>query len=487
MHPILAVSAGAAFLAASEPAAVSLGPTIRPVEPRMLGINVNYWVDDDRNRPPGSRTLVEALRDMGVRFLRYPGGEKSDSCLWSIPPFTAPLPTLARTGPLEWPSCSSYLMQEDGRTFRTTPMDFDAFMAVCRACEAEPILVVCHDAAYRPPTAGGTGPTADQLIETAAAWVRYANQTRAYGVKYWEIGNESYIDEFGCTAATYGDSLLRFATAMKAVDPTISILACGPNGGEPGKCDAIANTKDPWWQTVFARAGSAIDGISLHSYPCWKWGRFETYRKRWDTLAHDVDRAIAAVETAAPAERHGSLTYFVTEYNAADWSAGPDNPDGWPMRNDLGHALVDVDLIGTYLSHPRLSGAALWNTRYPHEKSDPLQLWDALTPDNHLMGTGQVLALWKRVLGTSMIATSGGDPALRIFASRHADGRCGLMLINPEEAAIAVRLPGPIAAGWTLSGANATDTNVRTSELIAGGIEVQLPPWSATGVIVTPR
>ncbi len=33
----------------------------------------------------------------------------------------------------------------------------------------------------------GTG-----TAEEAAGWVRYANVTKGYGIKYWEIGNENY-------------------------------------------------------------------------------------------------------------------------------------------------------------------------------------------------------------------------------------------------------------------------------------------------------
>jgi spore coat protein CotH len=35
----------------------------------------------------------------------------------------------------------------------------------------------------------GTGETGPQI---AADWVRYANVTHHYNVKYWEIGNEVY-------------------------------------------------------------------------------------------------------------------------------------------------------------------------------------------------------------------------------------------------------------------------------------------------------
>lgn len=43
-----------------------------------IGINLNYIRDHDVNRPPGSQPLSASLDAMGVRWLRFPGGEKSD-------------------------------------------------------------------------------------------------------------------------------------------------------------------------------------------------------------------------------------------------------------------------------------------------------------------------------------------------------------------------------------------------------------------------
>ena len=37
-----------------------------------------------------------------------------------------------------------------------------------------------------------TGRTWDQWLKSAAAWVRYSNQVKHYGVRYWEIGNENW-------------------------------------------------------------------------------------------------------------------------------------------------------------------------------------------------------------------------------------------------------------------------------------------------------
>src|SRR5256885_557054 len=54
---------------------------------------------------------------------------------------------------------------------------FDSFVGTVKKIGAQPILIANY----------GTG-----TPEEAAGWVRYANVTKGYGAKYWEIGNENY-------------------------------------------------------------------------------------------------------------------------------------------------------------------------------------------------------------------------------------------------------------------------------------------------------
>ena len=130
---------------------------------RWIGININYVRDHDANHPQG-RKLDDALKDLGVRWLRYPGGEKSNWYLWSNPPYERPEPV----------SLGNYVKYAGRR------MDFDEYIACARAVGAEPYVVVGYNQQR----------TKEQWLENAVSWVRYSNQVRKYGVKYWEIGNE---------------------------------------------------------------------------------------------------------------------------------------------------------------------------------------------------------------------------------------------------------------------------------------------------------
>ncbi len=139
------------------------------------------------------------------------------------------------------------------------PSDFgtDEFIQFARRMGAEPSLTVNVE---------GRGATADE----AAAWVQYCNgsphskygamraangSAEPFHVKYWEIGNEIWGDwvRGHSDATTYASNLNRYVQKMKAVDPSIRIIATGDNNLE-------------WDRTVLTIAGKNIDYLSVHHY-----------------------------------------------------------------------------------------------------------------------------------------------------------------------------------------------------------------------------
>jgi len=388
-----------------------------------VGINVDYLMDDDHNRQ-APRSTQAALAEMGVRYLRYPGGEKSDSYLWSIPPFDRSAPSLSRIGPAEWPSGDPHLMEPNHRTFKIAPLSFDAFMAVAKRIGAQPILVVDFDSMYKPATAGGVAPTKQQLLHTATAWVRYANITKKYGVKYWEIGNESYRYSYngGTTAAVYARDFVDFARAMKQVDPSIKI---GANGS--GRA---------WWRTILHTASQDIDFLVVHNYPVWPTTSYDVYRADRLPLTREVDTAVDAINRYAPPVDRARLTVAVTEVNARDPS-----PAGWVPRNNLGNAIVLFDIIGQLLQNPMVSFSLVWNTRWVHNNVDTTpELADALSPRNQLYATGRALAIWGQYMLDHMVYSSNTD-MIRSYASyAPATRQLNIFLINRDYSAHTVTL-----------------------------------------------
>ena len=96
---------------------------IRKNADHFFGINLNYIRDLDANRPQ-ARSLNAALQEMGARWLRYPGGEKSDFYQWAQPPYVKPNPISEK-----W-----YARVKGQR------MDFNQYIACVRAVKAEPYV-----------------------------------------------------------------------------------------------------------------------------------------------------------------------------------------------------------------------------------------------------------------------------------------------------------------------------------------------------------
>ena len=207
------------------------------------------WVDQVSLLPAdavgGVRADVEALvATLRPAFLRWPGGNVAQDYHWTW-----------GVGPRDrrpiWTNLSWKNEPEPG------DIGTDEFIALSRRVGAEPSLTVNVE---------GRGATAEE----AAAWVEYCNgpATSRYGamraanghpepykVKYWELGNEIWGDwvRGHSDAATYARNAVRYAEAMRAVDPTIELIAVGDNDME-------------WNRTVLRTAGGLIDYLAIHHY-----------------------------------------------------------------------------------------------------------------------------------------------------------------------------------------------------------------------------
>ena len=239
----------------------------------LMGTNALYWVETDQRR--AQPEYLDNLKKLKIQTMRFPGGEVADNYDWR---------TNTLNDPKRWPTSKS---PDDAKK----RMDFDEFMQLQKALSSEPLIVVNLENGFV------TGDL-EEAADVAAAWVRYANVEKHYNVKYWEIGNESYLIQtrYPLTAKEYAKAFNLFAKKMKAVDPTIKLGANGPfrmNGvammdkltkvnqrivlkvhnGKKRKKTAQKllkqqkeQNKIKWWRTLFQKVGDNIDFIALHYY-----------------------------------------------------------------------------------------------------------------------------------------------------------------------------------------------------------------------------
>jgi hypothetical protein len=108
--------------------------------------------------------------------------------------------------------------------------------------------------------------------QMAAAWVKYANVTKKYGIKYWEIGNEMGGHwECGGPLNTrdYARRYIEFYEAMKAADPSITIVAQCGYADSSEVYDGVQSLKDFVDRLALDKKEKYLDAFSYHDYPNW--------------------------------------------------------------------------------------------------------------------------------------------------------------------------------------------------------------------------
>lgn len=194
---------------------------------------------------------IAHFKNYGPTMVRWPGGNFTSGYHWydAIGKFEdrKSLPNLAWGG-----LCTNHV-------------GIDEFMRFCELTNITPLMGVGFNQGVITP-------------KEVADWVEYCNgdlttpmgKLRAqnghpepYNVKYWGVGNEVYgAYQIGSTdAETYAKGLVEIIKAMRKVDYSIKVIACGYG--------AHNNFREPssgWNSTVIKIAGDYIDYIDVHSY-----------------------------------------------------------------------------------------------------------------------------------------------------------------------------------------------------------------------------
>ena len=441
---------------------INTDSVLNDISDHPVGINLDYLTDDDKYLQP-QRPLVEALRAMGVKYLRYPGGNKSDFYFFSRPPYEKAEPTLARTGE-HATGGRGEMLKDDYTAFRYDVLDFDEFIHICRQVGAEPVVVVAADEYLVKYPPGSTWSSREQLLQHAVEWVKYANIKKRYQVKYWMIGNESWHKENeNSSAQIYAQDVVDFSRAMKAIDPSILII---PNG----------NNKE-WWKTVLTIAADHIDALCVSNYPLSDCDKVST------DLLGSVSAAEAAIRQHAPPESRDSLRIIVAEYGPYSWCPGGEHT----MLNTMENALVNLDITFRQLQHPSILFSCFWNTRWVNDGGGKWAGFNALDKNGQFTANGYSLMIAGKFLGDQMLLTTSSSDRLKAYSSLDSrQHRLYLYLINTSNELLAVRdqVSGnetkSVQRAWELSGAGSQDKQPvwRAIDGLTPRQELHIPPQS---------
>lgn len=196
----------------------------------------------------GFRTdVMDQIKKLGVPLVRYPGGNFVSGYNW-----------LDGVGPKQ---DRPMVLDKAWNTLESNQFGTNEFMSWCKAAGTKPLMGLNL----------GTG-----TPEQAAALVEYCNVEKgtewsdlrrkhgysdAYHVEHWCLGNE--MDgpwQIGhMTATEYGMKAQDAARQMRAVDPSLKLIACGSSG-------PLMPTYLEWDREVLEQCYSYVDGLSLHRY-----------------------------------------------------------------------------------------------------------------------------------------------------------------------------------------------------------------------------
>ncbi|GAA1007152.1 alpha-L-arabinofuranosidase [Acrocarpospora pleiomorpha] len=444
---------------ADEAVAVTVNARAALATVPATGIGANHAIWDSYL---GTDDTADRLKDAGVQVLRYPGGSYSDIYHWAD--HTAP---------------GGYV---------APGTDFDTFMRGARRTGAQPMVTANYGTA---------------TAQEAADWVRHANVTKNYGVKYWEIGNENYGNgHYGAaweadnhadkSPAEYARNVVAYSNAMKAVDPTIKIGAVlttpanWPDGIVAGGDDGT------WNKVVLSIAGSKIDFVILHWYP-----------GAYDKAAHIPDmiqltRRQIAAHAGPGSERIGIA---MTEFNTGTSGAGENTQPG---------ALAAADAYATLLAGGVFT-VNWWNTHNgigtPRQVEGHTDYGDfgllsnaSCTADgsacepavNTPFAPYYALQMMSRFArpGDQFVKAATGQAKVAAHAVRRPNGDLAVMLINTSaDTAYPVTIGyagfGPAAGAPTVLTHVNGATSI-TSSTAGSATSQTLPPLSLTTVVVRP-
>ncbi|MGA2570102.1 MAG: alpha-N-arabinofuranosidase [Terracidiphilus sp.] len=319
---------------------------ISPIDPHLFGSFLEHLgraiyegIYDPKSKfadANGFRTdVMKEVKELGVPIIRYPGGNFVSGYHW-----------LDGVGPKQ---NRPTVLDRAWNTLETNQFGTNEFITWARAVGAEPLFGLNFGTAS---------------AEDAAALVEYCNvekgtkwselrRTHGYAqphnVKYWCVGNE--MDgpwQIGhIPAREYGLKATDAARQMRAIDPSVKLIACGSSG-------PFMPTYIEWDRTVLEECYEEVDGISLHRY----WGNTdETNSDSQKYLAMNLamDRQIeeiaAVCDTVRALKRSGKQLFLsFDEWNVWYRARGGDAADGHgktaPHLLEEPYNLEDALLVG---------------------------------------------------------------------------------------------------------------------------------------------
>jgi alpha-L-arabinofuranosidase len=429
------------------------------------------------------KDVLQALQQLKIPVLRWPGGCFADEYHWAdgIGPRTS-RPKMINTN---WGGVT------EDNSFGT-----HEFLELCGLLGAEPYI---------------SGNLGSGTVQELSQWVEYVNsdnvspmteirkkngREKAWGVRYWGVGNESW----GCGGRMlpeyYVDEARKFGNFMRTYGANKPYrIAVGPNADDYN-----------WTRVVMKDAGSSLDGLSLHYYTNGSRTATEVDGAGWfdimkKTLRMDeLIRKHTAIMDEYDQFKHAALC--VDEWGTWYKVEPGTNPGFLYQQNTIRDAVVagtNLNIFNNHCDRVQMANIAqVVNVLQAMILTDGKKM--LLTPTYHVFSMYKVHqdAMMVPVQVASRLYTSGSEslPAVNCSASIDSNGVMHVSLCNIDPgaaASVAMRLDnfaaksvaGEVLTAQRMNAHNSFDnpevlkpTRFAGARLTGKELVVELPPMS---------
>ena len=375
--------------------------------------------------------VVELAKELGVTTVRYPGGNFVSGYRWEDG--IGPVGERPRRLDLAWHSTEPNTVGVDEFMRWAAKAQVEPMMAVNLGTrgiqEAVDLLEYCN-------VRGGT--RLSDLRRTNGA-------AEPYDIRMWCLGNEmdGTWQTGHKTPYEYGRLAAETARAMRMVDPTLELVACGSSS-------STMPTFGEWERVVLAEAYEQVDMISAHAYYFEEAGDLASFLASPVDMDHFIDSVVATADAVRVVKRAPKrIAISFDEWNV--WygqnpESRPPSGDDWPVapslledRYNVADAVVVGGLLISLLRHTdrvhSASLAQLVNVIAPLMTEPGGRAWKQTTfhpfslTSRH--ASGHVLRPAFRTLPTHETARFGDAPILDAVATFDEDaGEVAIFVVN---------------------------------------------------------
>jgi alpha-L-arabinofuranosidase len=459
---------------------------IGTISPRLYGHFAEHlgrccydgiWVGRESSIPNlgGFRTdVVDALREMGVPLLRWPGGCYADHYHWRDG-IGSPRP--ARLGL----SCGL-------KSLDTNELGTHEFLAFCKLIGAEPYL------------AGNMG---SGSVQELCDWIEYCNadlptalqkeraangHSEPFNVRLWGIGNENWGCGGNYDPESYALEYRRYSCMVQHVDPTVEMVVCGHDTDWNRRCiDKLRHYMN------------FVDHYSIHRY--WIGGGagvnfsdedYYALLKEAEQTEDFIVETRGFLEEATQGRKHIGIAldeWGVWHPEARMWGPGPlatglkDYSQACTMRDAVATA-VGLEVFHRQCASLSLANLAqIVNVLHAPVMTDGDRMW--VTPTYH------VLKMHKVHYGATAYSTQiVHDGGAELVSATATSG--GVTVTNRSlRETVTVTLQGTYTAGVLLSSGSSRDENdAQSPDRVScqgvkfrqegDGVTFDMPPHSVT-------